>query len=43
MLADEQGRWLHGDVIGLLCAKLLGIDSLAVSLNSPGAEFAGGY
>ena len=37
MLADEQGRWLQGDVIGLLCAKLLGIDTLAVSLNCTSA------
>lgn len=37
MLADEQGHWLRGDVIGLLCAKLLGIDSLAISLNCTSA------
>ena len=26
LMADEQGQWLRGDVLGLLCAKALGID-----------------
>lgn len=33
LLADEQGNWLRGDVVGLLTAKLLGIQALAVPVN----------
>lgn len=34
LLADEQGEWLRGDIVGLLCAKLLGIDALSVPVNA---------
>jgi phosphomannomutase len=36
LLSDEQGRWLRGDVAGILCAKFLGADSVStpVSCNS---------
>lgn len=37
LLADEHGQWLQGDTVGLLCAKLLGIDTLAVPLNCTSA------
>ena len=30
LLADEQGKWLQGDILGLLCAQSLGIEALAV-------------
>jgi phosphomannomutase len=36
LIADERGRWLRGDVAGILCAKYLGADSVStpVSCNS---------
>ncbi|MCR8913724.1 hypothetical protein [Marinobacter panjinensis] len=30
LLADEQGNWLRGDIVGLLCARELDIQALAV-------------
>ena len=33
LLADENGHWLRGDLLGLLCARELGIDALAVPIN----------
>lgn len=33
MLADEQGHWLKGDILGLLCCQYLGIQSVAMPLN----------
>jgi phosphomannomutase len=33
MLADEQGDWLKGDWLGLLCCQYLGIQSLTMPLN----------
>ncbi|RJE76930.1 phosphomannomutase [Pseudoalteromonas sp. MSK9-3] len=33
LLADEQGEWLRGDILGLLCANALNIDVLAVPIN----------
>ncbi|HSG52321.1 MAG TPA: phosphomannomutase, partial [Rheinheimera sp.] len=33
LLADEKGNWLRGDIVGLLCAKALGIAALAVPVN----------
>lgn len=33
LIADEKGEWLRGDIVGLLTAKLLGIDSLAVPVS----------
>lgn len=33
LIADEQGNWLRGDIVGLLCAKALGIDALAVPVS----------
>ncbi len=36
LISDERGRWLRGDVAGILCAKYLGADSVStpVSCNS---------
>lgn len=36
LLADEMGRWMRGDVLGILCARALGIKAVAtpVSCNS---------
>jgi len=33
LLADERGEWLRGDIVGLLCARQLGIDALAVPVS----------
>ncbi|MBB3189449.1 phosphomannomutase [Halomonas cerina] len=33
LLGDEQGRWLRGDIVGLLCARELGIRALAVPVS----------
>ena len=36
LISDENGRWIRGDVAGVLCAKFLGADSVStpVSCNS---------
>ncbi|WP_445776050.1 phosphomannomutase [Shewanella sp.] len=33
MLADENGQWLRGDILGLLCSKYLDIDALAIPVS----------
>lgn len=33
LIADEDGNWLRGDILGLLCSQLLKIDSLAVPVS----------
>jgi phosphomannomutase len=33
LLADESGNWLRGDIVGLLCARELGIEALAVPVS----------
>lgn len=33
LLADEQGNWLRGDILGLLCARELSIEALAVPVS----------
>lgn len=33
MLADENGHWLRGDILGLLCSKYLNIQSLAIPIS----------
>ncbi|WP_370978082.1 phosphomannomutase [Agaribacterium sp. ZY112] len=33
LVADEKGEWLRGDVLGLLCAKALGVEALAVPVS----------
>ncbi len=33
LLADENGHWLNGDLLGLLCSKALQIDCLAVPVS----------
>ncbi|TMO69970.1 phosphomannomutase [Pseudoalteromonas aurantia] len=44
LLADEQGEWLRGDILGLLCAKTLNIDALAVPINCNTAiELSGAF
>ncbi|WP_261885153.1 phosphomannomutase [Vibrio pomeroyi] len=33
LVADENGEWLRGDILGLLCSKALKIDALAVPVS----------
>ena len=33
LIADETGTWLRGDIVGLLCARQLGIEALAVPVS----------
>ncbi|MCB4861994.1 phosphomannomutase [Sphingobium sp. PNB] len=42
LLADESGTWIRGDILGILCARALGIKAVAtpVSCNSA-AELSG--
>lgn len=34
LLADETGEWLRGDVLGILCARLLGADVVVTPVSS---------
>ncbi|MEH8120990.1 phosphomannomutase [Aeromonas veronii] len=34
LVADENGQWLRGDILGLLCASALKIDALAIPISS---------
>lgn len=34
LVADENGEWLRGDILGLLCAKALNIEALAIPVSS---------
>lgn len=33
LVADENGEWLRGDILGLLCALEMGIDALAIPVS----------
>ncbi|MDF2155707.1 phosphomannomutase [Vibrio sp. CAU 1672] len=33
LVADENGEWLRGDILGLLCSKALGVDALAIPVS----------
>jgi phosphomannomutase len=33
LIADENGHWLRGDILGLLCAKALAIEALAIPVS----------
>jgi phosphomannomutase len=33
LVADENGEWLRGDLLGLICAKELGIEALAIPVS----------
>lgn len=33
LIADEKGSWLRGDIVGLLCARMLGINALAIPVS----------
>ncbi len=34
LIADERGRWLRGDLLGLLCARALGAGTVVTPVNS---------
>ena len=34
LISDEKGNWLRGDILGLLCAKALNVEALAIPVNS---------
>jgi phosphomannomutase len=34
LIADENGEWLRGDVVGVLCARFLGIDVVVTPVSS---------
>ena len=34
LIADERGQWLRGDIVGVLCARVLGIDALITPVSS---------
>ncbi|MFA0468565.1 phosphomannomutase [Vibrio breoganii] len=33
LVADEDGEWLRGDILGLLCAQEMGIEALAIPVS----------
>jgi phosphomannomutase len=33
LIADENGHWMRGDILGLLCAKALAIEALAIPVS----------
>ena len=33
LVADENGEWLRGDILGLLCSKALQIEALAIPIS----------
>lgn len=43
LIADEKGRWLRGDVAGILCAKYLGADSVSTPVSCNSAVEKCGY
>lgn len=44
LVADESGNWLRGDILGLICAKLLGIEGISVPINcNTSIELSGAF
>lgn len=33
LIGDEQGNWFRGDIVGLLCARYLGVEALATPVS----------
>jgi len=42
LIADEHGEWLRGDIVGLLCAKFLGADTVVTPVSCNTAIEASG-
>jgi len=43
LIADEKGRWLRGDVAGILCARYLGADKVSTPVSCNTAVEKSGY
>ena len=43
LIADENGDWLRGDILGLLCSKALAVEALAVPVSCNTAIEACGF
>ncbi len=43
LVADENGEWLRGDILGILCADALGIEALAIPISSNTAVISCGH
>ena len=43
LIADETGQWLRGDIVGILCARYLGISKLVTPVSSNTAVDACGW
>lgn len=44
LLADETGTWMRGDVLGILCARALGVEAVATPVSSNSAlELSGEF
>lgn len=43
LVADENGKWLRGDLLGLICAHELGIEALAIPVSCNSAIELSGF
>ncbi|MGC8886959.1 MAG: phosphomannomutase [Verrucomicrobiia bacterium] len=43
LISDENGNWLKGDIVGLLCARFLGADSVSIPISCNTAIEKSGY
>ena len=43
LISDEHGKWLRGDIAGILCAKYLGADSVSIPVSCNSAAERSGY
>lgn len=43
LIADETGNWLRGDIVGLLCARFLGADTVVTPVSCNTAIEASGW
>ena len=43
LLADEHGIWLRGDILGIICARALGLDSVVTPVSSNTALERSGF
>ena len=43
LIADEHGDWLRGDMVGVLCARFLGIETLVTPVSSNTVVEASGW
>ncbi len=43
LIADQTGQWLRGDIVGVLCARYLGIEQLVTPVSSNTAVDACGW